>query len=170
MWVGLSLSYSIFSSILMVKTLLQSFAKFTNCLSGQMHLGWSANIAIQRYLFSCWTYKLKLMHTTTILNSSFYATKDAIMIAHSLDRLSGVWSFIFVKVVYMDFFGSTFGHNFPSSRIGISATYLSIRGEYLAMAFINAFQLSSSIHILKWKLWFINYNIAFLSFLWNSQF
>jgi len=87
----------------MVKTLLQSFAKFTNCLSGQMHLGWSANIAIQRDLFSCWTYKLKLMHTTTILNSSFYATKDAIMIAHSLDRLSGVRSFIFVKVVSMDF-------------------------------------------------------------------
>jgi len=104
------------------------------------------------------------MCATTIYNSAFYATKDAIMIAHSIDRLSGVRSFIFVKVVYMDFFGST-NHNFPSSRIGRSATYLSIRGEYLAMAFINAFQLSSSIHILKWKLWFINYNIAFLSFL-----
>ena len=48
-------------------------------------------------------YKLKLMYITTIFNSYFYATKDAIMIAHSIDRLSGVRSFIFVKVVYMDF-------------------------------------------------------------------
>jgi len=48
-------------------------------------------------------YKLKLMYITTIFNSDFYATKDAIMIAHSIDILSGVRSFIFVKVVSMDF-------------------------------------------------------------------
>ena len=33
-------------------------------------------------------YKLKLMYITTIFNSDFYATKDAIMIAHSIDKLS----------------------------------------------------------------------------------
>ena len=88
----------------MVKTLLQSFAKFANCLSGQMHLDWcSKHCGSKGFILLFHIYKLKLMYITTIFNSDFYATKDAIMIAHSIDRLSGVRSFIFVKVVYMDF-------------------------------------------------------------------